>query len=89
MKFSVKTLLAFTLLAALTVNGCNTFFQLTALQIENSKLQSRLSNYRSHTVNFEERKLLYERAIEATAVRMRDLNSVGKEQAGRSGENHE
>jgi len=75
MKFSVKNLLTITLLAALIVNGCSTFIQLTDLQIENSKLRSGLSNYRSQTVNFEERKLLFERAIEATAERMRDFKS--------------
>jgi len=69
MKFSVKNLLAITLLAALTVNGCNTYFQLTELQIQNSKLQSLLSAHRRRIGNSEQRKLLYERAIEATIRR--------------------
>jgi len=43
------------------------------------QLQSRLSIYRNQTVNFEERKLLFERAIEATAKRMRDFEKACKE----------
>lgn len=73
MKFSVKSLLAITLLIALTVNGCNTLYQLTDLQIENSKLQSLLTLYRNQTVNFEERKLLFENAIDATILRTQDF----------------
>lgn len=83
MKFSVKNLLAVTLLIALTVNGCNTFLQLTELQIENSKTQSQLSHYRSHTRNFEERKLLYERAFEATEQRKQMLAEHAKKFANR------
>jgi len=79
MKFSVKSLLVITLFVALTINGCNTFSKLAGLQVENAKLQSRLSIYRNQTVNFEERKLLFERAIEATAKRMRDFEKACKE----------
>ena len=69
MKFSVKNLLAITLLAALTVNGCNTYFQMTERQIQNSKLQSQLSAVRRQTFNADQLKLLYQRAIEATEQR--------------------
>lgn len=75
MKFSVKHLLAITLLVALTINGCNMFFQMVELQIANSKWQSYLSGLRSRTVNVEARKLLYERAIEAIEKRKQLLDS--------------
>lgn len=78
MKFSVKNLLAVTLLAALTINGCNTFSQLTELQIQNSKLQSRHSLLRNQTANFEEQKLLYERAFEAAEQRKQMLHEHEK-----------
>ena len=75
MKFSVKNLLALTLLVALTINGCITYIQLTGLQIQNSKLNSRLRTTRHQLVNFESRKLLLERAIEATKRRASEFKT--------------
>ena len=76
MKFSVKTLLALTLLAALAINGSKTFIQLSGLQIQNSKLNSRLRTTRHQLVNFESRKILLERAIEATENRAMEFKKT-------------
>lgn len=78
MKFSVKNLLATTLLAALIINGCITYFQLSSLQIEHSKLNSRLNIYRRMTVNYQQRKRVFERAAALTQQRKRDYQPYKK-----------
>ena len=70
MNFSVKNLLCLTFLAALTVNGCNRYYQLKELRSETPQLNFRLNAYRDQTAFYEQKTLMYERALEATERRV-------------------
>lgn len=79
MKFSVKNLLAVTLLVALTINGCNTLNKAAELGKEKESLTTSLPGLRNATRSFEEQKLIYDRAFEASQIRKRNFESYWRE----------
>lgn len=76
MKFSLKLLLAITLLAALSINGLNTRYQSSVILNECKLLEEAIETERRTTAYFAEKKLIYARATEAFERRKEKLSAA-------------
>lgn len=76
MKFSLKLILAITLLAALTINGVNNRYEAESVRARCVQLKTAITTERYATRSFAQRKLVYQRASEAFERRKAKLDNA-------------
>lgn len=79
MKFSVKKLFTATLFIALLINGVVNIFAIQDLDEKVVELRFKVPIMQSQTINFEERKLVLQRAHDATEIRKQEFEDYYKE----------